>query len=230
MLGQWTQDLARSLHFSMPKCPLWICCKFLPLKDSAGTMTQLPRSTNPFSTNISSRNDQYGFTFRSTSLTLSGQPFTTCWDNCCRTLSFAVSFSNSCILAGKILIRWWMFTFISGTSNSSNDERCDRVSAVTISLPRRYLMCGSRKYPYPPRKGFAVWPPLPSGFSKIFSHPLEILLSLIIEVNKEVVSFTRIPNFVSFMVFPVELPPKFTPPSPPEFPKCSHTPWKFCYL
>ena len=69
--------------------------------------------------------------------------------------------------------------------------------------------------PPPPRKGFAVWPPLPlwifqnwppkftppplpSGISKIFAHPLEILLSLI-EMNKEVVLFTRVPNFVSFM-------------------------------
>ena len=43
-------------------------------------------------------------------------------------------------------------------------------------------------------------PPLPSGISKIFAHPLEILLSLI-EVNKEVVLFPRMPNFVSFMYF-----------------------------
>ena len=43
-------------------------------------------------------------------------------------------------------------------------------------------------------------PTLPSGISKIFAHPLEILLSLI-EVNKEVVLFTRMPNFVSFMYF-----------------------------
>ena len=66
----------------------------------------------------------------------------------------------------------------------------------------KYEMCGSRKYPYPPppRKGFAVWPPLPSGISQIFVHPLEILLSLI-EVNKEVVLFPRMPNFVSFMYF-----------------------------
>ena len=34
-----------------------------------------------------------------------------------------------------------------------------------------------------------------------FCTPLEILLSLIIEVNKEVVLFTRMPNFVSFMYF-----------------------------
>ena len=63
-------------------------------------------------------------------------------------------------------------------------------------------------------KRFAVWLPLPSGFSKIgpsnfappptriskiFTHPLQILLSLT-EVNK-VVLFTRMPNFVSFMCF-----------------------------
>ena len=41
-------------------------------------------------------------------------------------------------------------------------------------------------------------PPLPSVISKIFAHPLEILLSLI-EVNKEVVLFAMMPNFVSFM-------------------------------
>ena len=67
--------------------------------------------------------------------------------------------------------------------------------------------------PPSPRKGFAVWPPspldfpksalkiyppLPSGISTIFAQPLEILLSLI-EVNKEVVFFTRMPNFVSFI-------------------------------
>ena len=67
----------------------------------------------------------------------------------------------------------------------------------------------------PPRKGFAVWtplpsrfskigpenlPPIPSGISKIFAHPLEILLSLI-KVNKEVVLFPRMSNFVSFVYF-----------------------------
>ena len=77
-------------------------------------------------------------------------------------------------------------------------------------------MCGSRKYPYHPHgrdlpydppspPGFSKigpqnLPPFPSGISKIFAHPLEILLSLI-EVNKEVVLFTRMPNFVSFMYF-----------------------------
>ena len=42
--------------------------------------------------------------------------------------------------------------------------------------------------------------PLPSGVSKIFANPLEILLSPI-EVNKEVVLLTRMPNFVSFIDF-----------------------------
>ena len=77
-------------------------------------------------------------------------------------------------------------------------------------------MCGSRKYPYHPhgrdlpydptsplhfpRSVPKIYAPFPSGISKIFAHPLEILLSLI-EVNKEVVLFTRMPNFVSFMYF-----------------------------
>ena len=56
----------------------------------------------------------------------------------------------------------------------------------------------------PPLWIFQNWPPkfapLPTRISKIFAHPLEILLSLI-EVNKEVVLFTRMPNFVSFMYF-----------------------------
>ena len=65
-----------------------------------------------------------------------------------------------------------------------------------------------------PRKGFAVWPPSPLEFpklapkiypppfqiSKILAHPLELLLSLI-EENKLVVLFTRVPHFVSFMYF-----------------------------
>ena len=78
------------------------------------------------------------------------------------------------------------------------------------------ILCGSRKYPCPPTKGICcmthphLWifqnrppkfTPLPSIISKVFAHPLEILLSLIIEVNKEVVLFTRMPNFVSFMYF-----------------------------
>ena len=41
----------------------------------------------------------------------------------------------------------------------------------------------------------------PSRNFQNFCTPLEILLSLIIEVNKEVVLFTRMPNFVSFMYF-----------------------------
>ena len=64
-----------------------------------------------------------------------------------------------------------------------------------------------RDLPYdpPPLWIFQNWPPkfippLPSGISKVFSHPLEILLSLI-EVNKEVVFFTTMPNFVSLMYF-----------------------------
>ena len=62
-------------------------------------------------------------------------------------------------------------------------------------------MCGSRKYPYHPhRRDLPYDPPLPSGISKIFAHPLETFLSLI-EVNKEEVLFTRMPNFVSFMYF-----------------------------
>ena len=48
--------------------------------------------------------------------------------------------------------------------------------------------------------GPQILPPFPSGISKIFAHPLELLLSLI-EVNKQVVLFTRMPNFVSFMYF-----------------------------
>ena len=67
----------------------------------------------------------------------------------------------------------------------------------------------------PPRKGFAVWHPLPAGFSKIgpqnlphlpsgiskiFAHSLVILLSPI-EVNKEVVLFPRMPDFLSFVYF-----------------------------
>ena len=48
-----------------------------------------------------------------------------------------------------------------------------------------------------------IYPLLPFGISKIFAHPLEILLSLI-EVNKEVILFTRMPNFVSFIYFPLD--------------------------
>ena len=79
-------------------------------------------------------------------------------------------------------------------------------------------MCGSRKYPYHPHRRdlpydpptlwiFQNWPAnftphLPSGISKIFAHPLEIILLLsLIQVDKEVALFTRMPNFVSFMYF-----------------------------
>ena len=51
-----------------------------------------------------------------------------------------------------------------------------------------------------PKSALQIYPPLPSGISQIFVHPLEILLSLI-EVNKEVVLFPRMPNFVSFVYF-----------------------------
>ena len=61
--------------------------------------------------------------------------------------------------------------------------------------------------PPPPRWIFQNWPPHfspppPASLRdfKIFTHPLEILLSLI-EVDKEVVLFTRMSNFVSFMYF-----------------------------
>ena len=79
-----------------------------------------------------------------------------------------------------------------------------------------HYLCGSRKYPYHPyrrdlpydppfpldfpKSAHKNYPPPPSGVSKIFAHPLEILLSLI-EVNREVVLFSRMPNFVIFMYF-----------------------------
>ena len=65
---------------------------------------------------------------------------------------------------------------------------------------------GRRDLPYdpPPLWIFQNRPPkvtpFPSGISKIFAHPLEILLSLI-KVNKEVVLFPRMSNFVSFVYF-----------------------------
>ena len=74
-----------------------------------------------------------------------------------------------------------------------------------------FSLCGSRKYPcHPYGKDLPYDPPSPIGpqnlpslssrISKIFTHPLEILPSLI-EASKEVVLFTRMPNFVSFMYF-----------------------------
>ena len=77
-------------------------------------------------------------------------------------------------------------------------------------------MCGSRKYPYHPHRRDLPYGPLPSGFfqnrpPKFTPPPLRnfqnfctppwnnfLLLSLI-EVNKEVVLFARMRNFVSFM-------------------------------
>ena len=75
-------------------------------------------------------------------------------------------------------------------------------------------MCGSRKYPYHPhgrdlpydttstldfpKSAPKIPPPPPLRNFQNYCTPLEILLSLI-EVNKEVVLFTRMPNFVSFM-------------------------------
>ena len=49
-----------------------------------------------------------------------------------------------------------------------------------------------------PKSAPKIYPSPPLRNFQIFAHPLEILLSLI-EVNKEVVLFTRMPNFVSFM-------------------------------
>ena len=63
---------------------------------------------------------------------------------------------------------------------------------MTHPLPARFSKISPQILPPPP--------PLPSKISKIFTHPLEILLSLI-EVDKEVVLFTRMSNFVSFMYF-----------------------------
>ena len=56
-------------------------------------------------------------------------------------------------------------------------------------LPFGFSKIGPQNLPPPPLRNF-----------QIFALPLEILLSLI-EVNKEVVLFTRMPNFVSFMYF-----------------------------
>ena len=61
------------LHFSIPRCPPWICCKMFPLKDS-GTVTRLPRSNSPSSIDMSFRRGQYGFSAGSIFFTLSAQP------------------------------------------------------------------------------------------------------------------------------------------------------------
>ena len=54
--------------------------------------------------------------------------------------------------------------------------------------------------PPPPTEGICRMTPPPLWNFQNFRTPLEILLSLI-EVNKEVVLFPRMPNFVSFMYF-----------------------------
>ena len=69
-----------------------------------------------------------------------------------------------------------------------------RIDSQVSRIERRVLPSGSSKI------GPQILPPFPSRISKIFAHPLELLLSLI-EVNKQVVLFIRMPNFVSFMYF-----------------------------
>ena len=69
-----------------------------------------------------------------------------------------------------------------------------RIDSQVSRIERRVLPSEFSKI------GPQILPPFPSGISKIFAHPLELLLSLI-EVNKQVVLFTRKPNFVSFMYF-----------------------------
>ena len=72
-------------------------------------------------------------------------------------------------------------------------------------------------YTPPPRKGFAIWPLFPLDFPKLplkftpppplrnfqsfCTPPGNFAISNIIEVNKEVVFFTTMPNFVSLMYF-----------------------------
>ena len=69
-----------------------------------------------------------------------------------------------------------------------------RIDSQVSRIERRVLASEFSKI------GPQILPPFPSGISKIFTHPLELLLSLI-EVNKQVVLFSRMPNFVSFMYF-----------------------------
>ena len=69
-----------------------------------------------------------------------------------------------------------------------------RIDSQVSRIERRVLPSEFSKI------GPQILPPFPSGISKIFAHPLELLLSLI-EVNKQVVLFTRMPNFVSFKYF-----------------------------
>ena len=94
--------------------------------------------------------------------------------------------------------------FINLTSQTKRIcTKIDNVWFQKISIPPPPH---GRDLPYdPPSLWIFQNPPskfthLPSGISKIFAHPLEILLSLI-EVNKEVVLFPRMPNFVSFVYF-----------------------------
>ena len=62
-------------------------------------------------------------------------------------------------------------------------------------------MCGSRKYPYHPHgRDLPYDPPSPLDFPQFLHTPGNIAISNI-EVNKEVVLFTRMPNFVSFPYF-----------------------------
>ena len=94
----------------------------------------------------------------------------------------------------------------------SVDEILHVLYVITIQMkPLQQYMYFHTKYPYHPHGRDLLYdPPLPSGISKIypppfqiskiFAHPLELLLSLI-EENKLVVLFTRVPYFVSFMYF-----------------------------
>ena len=72
---------------------------------------------------------------------------------------------------------------------------------ISIPLPRKgFAICMTPPSPLEfPKLAPKIYPP-PFQISKIFAHPLELLLSLI-EENKLVVLFTRVPHFVSFMYF-----------------------------
>ena len=92
----------------------------------------------------------------------------------------------------SIILHLWGFLCIRDAECRSNK----------ITVMKFQQLCGSRKYPYNPHRrdllynpppplpsGFSQKPPqnvprsLPSGISKIFTHSLELLLSLM-EVNK----------------------------------------------
>ena len=58
----------------------------------------------------------------------------------------------------------------------------NHILILLLFINQARTLCSSRKYPYPPppRKGFFLWPPIPSGFSKMGPQngppsPLEIL-------------------------------------------------------